>query len=437
MLLTCTFLIDQLHVLRRGEVGVPDDRDVHAGDGSGRQPAHVNDLGDVVLGDLHSISRNKLLPANHHVAPEDDDAGGVEGGLAEVLEELDLSSVQVSDAHEGDALVGFEEDTALHDAVPGHVGGRRSELGVGHLRGEPEIPQVHGEEKEDDQTRQEHVPPAGVEAVVDADFPRSLESDEDVEKQGEGQVELNRRQTDRTLLPDAEASSPGQSVEEIALAVGLVGALDHADEVAQNVDNGESQEEAGRSDGALTVRVNLEVASEEDSPEQHQDNVLDQEDDGTKDTAAASITIRRGGSVVDRTSRGSRRTSSGNRTHVDSTVWTGRVHVLFDRAWFVDAVPLVSGILACIGHNCGNTTRVHLGPLGDIVGPTGNDDPDIALRVMLAHFFHREATVATGLAATTTAAATADLADEPRALSALLNQVLLEGVGLVDSVPLF
>mmetsp|Transcript_167633 Transcript_167633/g.533023 ORF Transcript_167633/g.533023 Transcript_167633/m.533023 type:complete len:948 (+) Transcript_167633:301-3144(+) len=393
----------------------------------------------MILRDLQSVRGRELLPTYQHVSPEHDDARGVKDNGAEILEELHFARVQVAHPRERDALVGLVEDPALEHAREGNEVGRRAEHRVRHLAREPDVRQVHRQEEQDRQSGEEHVPTARANSVVETDVPRPLQRDGYVEHQCKREIKLNRGHAQGPLLPDAETAGPSDAVEKVPFTVRLQRALDHTHEVAHDVDDREGQQEACRSNRALAIVVQfeLEIAGQEHRPQEHLDDIDAQEDDCAKRTFDASVAWRRRVIVVGGRGHDGSDGGAGDGALEDGAVGVAREHVLLDSARLVNAIPLVAGVLASIGSDGLDATGVHHEPLRDIVGFAVDDDPAVGLRDVFPHLGHRQPAVTAAAAGRGgRCRAAAELALIPGAVAALGDEVLLDGAGLVDHVPL-
>mmetsp|Transcript_81630 Transcript_81630/g.206152 ORF Transcript_81630/g.206152 Transcript_81630/m.206152 type:complete len:212 (-) Transcript_81630:1900-2535(-) len=205
-----------------------------------------------------------------------------------------------------------------------------------------------------------------------------------MEKQRERKILLHNGK--RRVLHKAEAACPSNAIEEVALPIGLVGAFDHAHKVASYVDDGEGKQEARRANSAIAIVLKLEdqVPCEKYCPEKHEHYVEGEEDDGAQYAWDSPVALGcRLVIVKRRTGRSLAGCDSAYRTHVDWTIGIAWEQILLDCPRLVDAIPLVRGIFTCIRRDSLHTARMHLHPLGDVVGLPVNHYPQVALLVVL------------------------------------------------------
>mmetsp|Transcript_37091 Transcript_37091/g.56105 ORF Transcript_37091/g.56105 Transcript_37091/m.56105 type:complete len:207 (+) Transcript_37091:435-1055(+) len=164
------------------QVSVDREADVDESDEHGHHVSDMDRLALVPLGDLQVRGGHSLRPAQAHVDAEDHDGENVEEAPVDVLEDLELHSVDVTHRDRGLALVNPEEvEAEVEQGSDVDQVGRRAEVeGLGGS--ESELEQVDGHEAQQSDTGDGQVQLAGGHGVVDGDVPSSLQGHEDVEQ---------------------------------------------------------------------------------------------------------------------------------------------------------------------------------------------------------------------------------------------------------------
>mmetsp|Transcript_51403 Transcript_51403/g.133737 ORF Transcript_51403/g.133737 Transcript_51403/m.133737 type:complete len:672 (-) Transcript_51403:293-2308(-) len=284
------------------------------------------------------------------------------------------------------------------------------------------------QEREDRQTRQQHVPASRVDAVIQRDVPGPLQCDSDVERQAQ----------DGVLLQQADAAAcPAHPVlNEVALAIHLLWSVVHKQihHVSTSVDDCEKEQEHGGADSAVAVVVEteVEVPCEQNRLHDEPQYVEDHVEEGPHWARHAAGPVRRRQLVV----AAARHRGRGRRSARELALDHGAVRIRqvgLDHVRLVDRVPLLRGILAQVRHDGLLAARVHRDPLGHVQHLAVDHDPRVLLRVVLSHLGELDA-VALGRGGgggASTAATGAELADDRE-----VGDVLLDHVLLVDHVPL-